>query len=122
MGVRALPPLHYLLYFLINLITISYNIIARQKALLTIRGAFFVRIPLIIQQRLPKLTKYFTRSAFFISIPAPLNTVAIHPIISAIIITNKYCRSGRIRTHTAWFWRPAGYQLQHTPKLIIFFL
>ena len=72
-----------------NLITISYNIIARQKALLTIRGAFFVRIPLIIQQRLPILTKYFTRSAFFISIPAPLNAVAIHPIISANNMLNK---------------------------------
>lgn len=67
---------------------ISYNIITKQKALLTISGRFSVKIPLIIQQKFPTLTRYLTMSAFFINIPLPLKTVAIQPIISAIIIKN----------------------------------
>ena len=72
------------LHFLILFIIISYIITIRQNPLLTINGTFPINAPLTSHPRFPALTRYFTISAFFISIPAPLNTVAIHATISAI--------------------------------------
>lgn len=67
-------------------LTISTNIMSRQIALLAMSGEFLVRMPLTIQQRLPSDTRYLTISACLASIPMLRKMVAIHPIISAIII------------------------------------
>lgn len=72
------------LSFFIAFLTMSAAIITRQIAFDAISGVLCVINPLIIQQRLPMLTRYFTRSAFFASIPALRKAVAIQPIMFAI--------------------------------------
>lgn len=59
---------------------------ARQIAFDAISGILWVMMPLIIQQRFPAETRYFTQSDDLHNIPALRNIVAIQPISSAIII------------------------------------
>lgn len=84
-------------------------------ALDAIRGLLCVIMPLIIQRRLPTLTRYFTKSARRASIPPALNIVAIQPINSIIVIS----KFGTLRVKGALVRVSPFVKLRQTSAIVI---